>query len=477
MTRARLAALAAVLALGLPGARPASAEVLRLKTGETIKGRVVAERSTEAFLVVEDFATGAVREIAWPAVVEADRERWLEALGIEDKKGAIEVECDVVTYRIQGGTDVVTGKVESEPGADPLRVRAGGRTVSIERSRVVSVEKGTCEATEIFTPEELAAQKLEEVNPQTARDWFRLGRFDEKVGAYEEAKAAYESAASDPEFLYAEQARRKVDEIAAILRDREAFDTLRDAKLKLSSRQFARVREILEGFFEKHPEAGEAVRKAVETAKEQFAKEREKAMAKAAGDAFPKLVRRLIRARVKDKDVKLTEVQSWAKRTLPEEAMAELAGKSHLGRLDSAVTPEEARTFWDARPKRDWKRVSYGAGTFVVEPPKVKPPSRRSGGGGGGSSGGVAVQVEIPKPPTRDSWWEKENVDRREDWVFAQFVENSGLFDVHPKKDKSPCDVCVGSGLLHKMLSGGGQLSYLCTRCAGAQFDLTVRYR
>jgi hypothetical protein len=469
MPRLRLAALA--LALLLPAA-PASGEVLRLKTGETIKGRVVAERSTEAFVVVEDFATGATREIAWPAVVEADRERWLEQLGIEDKKGVIEVECDIVTYKVSGGTDVITGRVESE--GDPLRIRAGGRTVSIERSRVVSVEKGTCEATEIYTPEELAARKRDEVNPSTARDWFRLARFNEKVGAYEEAKAAYESAAADPEFLYQEQARAKVDEIAAILRDREAFDALRDVKLKLSSRQFSRVREVLDTFFERHPDAGEAVKKAVEAAKAQFKRERDKALAKAAGDAFPKIVRKLVRARVKDKEVKLTDVQSWAKRALPEEAMAELAGKSHLGRLDSAVTPEEARTLWDARPKRDWKRVPYGAGTFVVEPPKVKPPSRASGGGSGG---GPAVQVPIPKPPTRDSWWAKESIDGREDWVFAHFVESSGLFDVHPKKDKSPCATCVGSGVISKMLSGGGQLTYLCTRCAGAQFDLTVKYR
>jgi hypothetical protein len=470
--------LLAALALGLLGTLPeaTSAEVLRLKTGETIKGRVVPEKSREDVLVVEDYATGALREIAWKALVERDSERWLENLGIEDKKGPLEIECESITYRVGGGTDVVNGVVEREDDAT-IHVRTAGRVVPIEKSRVVSREKGTCDATELFTPEELHARKMSEVNPTDARGWFRVAKFDEKIGAYAEAKTAYENAAADAEFLYAEQARAKVTQLTALLKDKEAFDALRDLKVKLSSKQFARVREGLERFPEAHPEAGEAVKKAVEGLKEQFKRDREKALAKAAGDAYVKIVRKLVRLRVKDKEVKINDVLSWTKKSLTEEAMAELAGKSYLGRLDPVVTPEEARTLWDARPKRDWKRASYGAGTFVVEPPKIKPPSNRGGGGNRRPQGGPAVQIDIPKPPTRDSWWEKESSEKREEWIVAHYAETSGLFEVHPKKDKTSCDPCVGTGLMRRALSGGGELVFLCTRCGGAQVDLTVKFR
>jgi hypothetical protein len=43
--------------LSLP-AGLASAEVVKLRTGETIKGRVVAERTNENILVVEDYLLG-----------------------------------------------------------------------------------------------------------------------------------------------------------------------------------------------------------------------------------------------------------------------------------------------------------------------------------------------------------------------------------------------------------------------------------
>jgi hypothetical protein len=473
MSRTVLSVIAALLLAGVP-APAASADVVRLKTGETIKGRVVPERSTEAVVVVEDYATGALREISWPALVESDAERWLEHLGIADRAGPVEMACEVVTYRVTGGTDVVSGVVERE--GDPLVIRTGGRTVEIERSRVVSREAGTCDATEIYTPDELYAAKEQEVAPADARAWFRVAKFAEKVGAYEQAKAAYENAASDPEFLYAEQARGKVAQLDALLKDKEAYETIRDLKVKLSSKQFVRVAEGIKGFSERHPEAGEAVKKALTALEEQYKTQRQATLSKAAGDMLPKIVSRLILARVRPKDVKVTDVLSWAKRELPEEAMVELAGRTALGRFDPTVTPEEARTLWDARPKRDWKRSSYGAGTFVVEPPKIKPPS---GGGGGGSrrSSGPAVEMEIPKPPTRDSGWEKESADRRRDWMMAHFAETSGLFEVHPKKDRTMCDLCVGTGLMRKVLSTGGELVYLCTRCGGAQFDLTVKFR
>ena len=37
--------------------------------------------------------------------------------------------------------------------------------------------------------------------------------------------------------------------------------------------------------------------------------------------------------------------------------------------------------------------------------------------------------------------------------------------------------MCHGVGLLTKTLQTGDTLSYLCTRCGGAQQDVVVKYR
>src|SRR5262245_3520309 len=68
---------------------PASADIVRLKSGESIKGKALQERSNEQVLVVEDYISGAFRSFAWDAVDASDRDRiwedwgWLAKVGLQ----------------------------------------------------------------------------------------------------------------------------------------------------------------------------------------------------------------------------------------------------------------------------------------------------------------------------------------------------------------------------------------------------------
>src|SRR5262249_28589126 len=115
------------------------------------------------------------------------------------------------------------------------------------------------------------------------------------------------------------------------------------------------------------------------------------------------------------------------------------------------------------------------SGSFIIEPPKVKPPSGGNRPPPAGNKGGGVIQV--PKPPTRDSWWAKASPEERREWVFANFVEKSGLFELAPRRDKEACVLCNADGLISKVGSGGQSIVYLCTRCAGAQYDLSIKFR
>src|SRR5262249_11263383 len=147
--------------------------------------------------------------------------------------------------------------------------------------------------------------------------------------------------------------------------------------------------------------------------------------------------------------------------------------------VDDQVTAGNVKDWWEGRPKRAnaWRFAKYGAGSFLIEPPKIKPPS-----GGGAQkppqkkgNQGPSVPLVLPKPPTRDDWWAKENVDGRTQFWLATIVEKSGFFEVAPKRDKSPCPTCNGEGLIKKVGSDGQGVVYLCPRCGGAQNDLTVK--
>ena len=452
-------------------------EVVRLRTGETLKGRLIMEKSNEAVAVFEDYVSGAIREIAWPAMEEADKTKIQVLLGIVyvGAGHAVETPCVLVVYKLNVGTDDVRGVVQSEDGTSLVLKTAGG-LITIPKASIVSREDMTCDATDVYTPDELAAKEKADKNPQNSREWFAYAQYCEAVGAYAQAKEAYEIAATDPEFLNREVAATKVTQLTALLKDQDALKTIRDLKTKLASYLFVQVRAGLDKFGEKHPDASKAVLDKVEALKGQWKQSRETYFASEAGKNLVKAVEKLIVAKVKDKEAQFTEIQAWAKKELADQAMLELA--KILQGKDESVTPEDTGGFWKNRPKKTWWHATYGKGTFVAFPPLIKPPQNRNQpSSGGGNRSGPTVNIPIPKAPTRDSWWAAENTEGRKQWMLAYFVENSGLFDVAPKHEKSTCPQCEGSGIETKSLSGGSSLQYLCTRCAGAQQDQAVKYR
>lgn len=457
---------------------PASADVVRLRTGESVKGRVLTERTNEQILVMEDYLSGAIREIAWGAVVDEDAERLQRAGGL--KFVAQTMECDVIVYRLDdGSTATVRGKVTGESDGALVLRNLTSKDLRIPKNRIVSRSVEECDPQEIYPSEELARKRMEEDPPQDARGWYLYGQYCESVGAWAQAKEAYENAAADDAFLNRKLAQDGAARVASIIKDAEAVRTLIDLRTALGAQLWKRVRDGIEGFAAKHPEAGEPVKKKLETLTTEFAARRAKAFAELAGKRLEPIVKDLVRKKVASKEITYNEIQSWIRTECLKEATERLLREMQA--KDPAVTEEELKGFWENRPKRasSWRLARYGSGSFIVEPPKVLPktgskaPSQPPRGGNQGPVG----QIDLPKPPTRDEWWKDANTDVRAEFWFALFVEKSGLFEIDPKKDRVPCTRCEGDGTITFTLSNGGSVTVLCPRCGGARFDYSVKYR
>ena len=473
------------------GASDASADVIRLKNGETIKGRIIRDRTNESVLVVEDYLTGGVRELAWPAVAQDSLDQ-ISAGGSVLVPGAKQTEgrigCQVVSYRLVGGQVAeLRGVVDdkSDPGFLLVRTSASPTPWRVARSTVVEVEESDCAPEDVYPPAELASKKKDEINPADARAFMRLAVYCERVGAYDEAKEAYENAAADETFLQRSLAQAGAARCEAVLRDKAAIDTLRDLKTLIFSAQWRRAREEMDGFGAKHPQASDGVKKQLDVVKALFESKRKTYFSDRAGKEFVDVLKKLIQqkcTKVGSVDPTFNDVQAWARKEGPDKAWETLWQR--FQQVDALVGADEVKTFWDARPKKPsgWKFAKYGAGSFLIEPPKIKPPSSSSGGTSGTrpqkkANSGPTVPLVIPKPPTRDEWWTKENVDGRTQWWLATLVEKTGFFEVAPKRERSPCPTCNGEGLIKKVGSDGQPIVYLCNRCGGAQNDLTVKFR
>lgn len=466
---------ALVLAAGV--ARPAGADVVRLRSGETIKGRVLKDRTSEEVLVVEDYLAGASRELSWDAVDPADKERIKRDLGLTDV-GEVTIACDLVSFRLDNGSVVVIKCVilKEENGALIVRTLAD-KGMRLPLARVVSRAKGECEPQELYTPAELAEKYKEEQQPSDARSWFTFAQLCEASGSYQAAKEGYENAASDEAFGKRKQAQEGAARMESILRDQEAVNEIIQLKQGVGAAQWKRVREAMDGFAAKHPTIGDAAKKKFEELKTLFAKRRTAYFTAKVADRLEKILREdLIKKRVAPKDTAFNDVQAWIRREALNEAFDKLV--TELQKSDPAVTSEEVKTFWEGREKKSWRVAKYASGTRFVYPPKVTPktgtkqvqPQRNQGGG-------PAPVLKLPEPPSRDDWWKDLSIDERVAFWWAVFVEKSGLFEVDPKQVKAACTKCEGEGVKTYMLSNGMQATTLCERCAGARYDISVRYR
>lgn len=209
----------------------ADADVIRLRSGETVKGRVVGERTNEQVLVVEDYLAGAEREIAWGAVDPADVARLQGALNL-GSVGEVTIPCDIVSYRLDDGSVAqVKGVIVKEEGGTVfLRNRSQKDALQIKKDRIVEREKGECDPQEVYPPDELAEAKRADLAPADARTWFQFAQYCEAVGAWAAAKEGYENAAMDETFLNRRLAQEGAARVESILRDKEAIDTVNALK-------------------------------------------------------------------------------------------------------------------------------------------------------------------------------------------------------------------------------------------------------
>lgn len=487
LSLAVLAALLAPAAAAEEAAAPGPRNVVRLRTGESIKGRPLRERSDDKTVWIEDLLAGTVRALAWEALEPADRDSIQEQWEWK-RKVSTTVKGHRIVLKVGGDEDELYGLIEKEEGGT-VYLRRGGELIPVPKDRIAETTEETMDPREIWNAQQLMdrfAQSLREKEPPEeltspdAHTAMNVGEYAEWAGDLKTALEAYRRAAADPDFLNRATAEQRALRVEALLKDQAALATIRDLKTRLSGNLFRSVRKGLDEFDGKHPGASEAVQKSLASFKDSVAKRRDKYFRGMARWDFQRICVRLIEAKVREKDLKLNDAKSWAKKDLAKEAFAALQAK--MAARDD-VTEDEVRAWWDTRwdgvPKGSWNRAPYGSGTFIAYPPKILPPKPKPAGGGnnrGGNNQGPAPAVTLPKPPTPDQWWNTHGPERV-GWVMAHFVVTSGLFEVADDVDRKPCPLCQGVGIRTSTTQTGDIVAWICERCGGARDDIAVKFR
>ncbi len=464
-------------------ARQGWADVIHLRTGDSVKGRPVPDQSNEAILVIEDYMSGALRTLSWDVVDPADRDRLHIEWGWKNKARKVVVGKRLVQRLADGSTDDIIGVVEREEDG-VIYLRSGGQLLQLRRDTVIEESPEEVSPREVWSPEQLYERfvvQLEEEKSQAgenpsareSRDHWRLAEYAEWAEYWEKARDHYTACVADPEYINAGVAASRLERVEAILRAQAAVREMKDIKRMISLKSFRDARSSIASFPERHPDLPDVVQDQFTRLGKLFTERRNDYFQLESKIQFPKILERLIKRRVTEKDITLADATAWTRRELPELAFGELL--TRFQRRDD-VTPDEVRQFWENRNKGSWRTSTYGSGTFIVEKPQIQAPKARSGGNQGSQGGGAAPVFQPPKPPTRDQWWAAATPSDRENWLMAFFAENSGLFEVGEAKWTN-CPTCNGRGLESKSLSSGGVMEYICTRCAGSPRDKRVKFR
>ncbi len=183
-------------------------------------------------------------------------------------------------------------------------------------------------------------------------------------------------------------------------------------------------------------------------------------------------MRDLATEKVRDDELTVSEVKSWAQRDFADAIADRIAASEQM-----AV--DRVRELWTERVTSFKRRASYASGTILVEKPKKKerksttrrPQQRRRSTG---RRDDRQQRIER-KPPTPDEWWARASPASRRDWLLAFYAENSGDVEVL-RVDYKACTRCSGTGKL-EVLSGGGADTIICDRCYALGRDKTVVFR
>src|SRR4030095_11886933 len=112
--------------------------------------------------------------------------------------------------------------------------------------------------------------------------------------------------------------------MTAVLNDREAIETLANLRNLLGFAVFPKVREGIDGFAAKHPQASDAVKKQLESLKTAFAQARTAYFSKRAQRDLLNILKSGIQKRVAPRDAVFNDVQAWARKEASEGAFEEL---------------------------------------------------------------------------------------------------------------------------------------------------------
>lgn len=502
------------LGILLLGAAPllGDGEFIPLLDGEILVGEIASH--DEEGIEVKRLDTGGVVRLRWTQLAPPFERALRAKLGYTyEAAEEVLVEADEITFA--DGTKRVGRIIDQD--AERIVLKDPKSTLAYQRIALVGTPaRVRVPALDVFTKDELYAEKLASVDATTAQGNLELARYLEQIQDFGRAiQHLGEVKRLDPSFHPGE-----VSQGIARLEDKKArqdeYDYLREVEAARSQRHWDRAIALCDGFAPKFPKAAAATRADVERRKKSAQEMKQKDMLRRTFDEVHRAAERLARGKSSDRKVGLETAKNYTTNEMKREVFNSAA--PILAKEFSELNEQEAQKLWGTRGKLPKVRsVSYGSGTFVlgkdaarrgldlVGGTKAAAPSseeaemakklkrliERQQGGGAGQPGQKKLE------PSEEWWQLRASGFERYQFLLAYFVENGGIMEVVGVQARQ-CPSCGGRGVIPVtnianqpggVQTGGGRggnqgqqspsgsIDVECAGCRGVGFERVVLYR
>jgi hypothetical protein len=491
MKRAVVGLLGLVALLG--GAAPVAGQVIQLKSGETLVGKIL-DAPHEDGLTFQRLDTGGVLDLRWEhlSVESAGRIRAMAGLSTDDLS-EVTVPAVAIRYEIGGGgMDRIVGRIVGESDSQ-ITVRRLGVDFPIQRSAIKEHRTVEVPAREVYSPSEFYSEKLAELAPGDDADkHILLGDLMMRVGDFEHAALHYDSAAKLGGGKQKNTLEGKIKRLERFKTAAAESLELEKIRTLLARRDFEKGVAAIEAFKEKFP-AGK-LQDEFARLQRRFEKARQQHLVDQVVSMWYRTIAALARSKAGEASLGFEAARAYA-----EEQM----GQDIRSRVQKALdlAPEVVEEMWAARleersaPRPE--RYHYGLGSWTLGAETITKNTTQAKAESEEEKSDADQRMERlvkrikeaqerarraqaqqsgrgEQEDTPEQWWEDASIDERTQWLRAYYAEHGGDLVVKAAF-LDGCLTCGATGRLTIYGQSGEAEQAKCPTCRGTRFKRWVR--
>ncbi len=480
-----------IVLLMLAVAGSLEAEVVRLRDGRLLQGKIVSHSGLE--VKMHRWDTGGEITIPFKEMLPSDRTRIEKKLGYRSLEGGHKKEVEAQRLTLKNGKRVIGVIDQKRSNAKTVVLVRRGIKFRYDRSQVSRIDPVKLPAGDVYTPQKIYSLELDKLKADSPRGHFELAQYAESLGLYEESLEHYKKARELKPEDWKIRTDAAIARLGKLIQNKSAMLAYRAIISANARRKFDQARELVTALFQNYTD--------VEFPKDQDAlntmvDQEEKVFLNRQVLRYMYLTaRNLAWEQARKSTGTVAEALAYGGGQMQKDLLAKLAKKIK-------VDEKKILTAFSERSTKNTRKLNMGSGSFLLGSGGGSGGGGSAGSGGrnskgGGSEGGYTVKIggqniTIPKgvlgggrgggkskggkkqkvDPRKD-WWRRADVSGRRSLIYAAWVQKN-LEIV--RQENIPCSTCGGKGI-EDYYTSSGRAQRTCGRCHGTKKDILFVYK